>query len=129
MKRFLKSFLSVFLIVVFVLGATTVSARRYTYITQLSATINVDNGKVTASGIFKAREGEVRLRLVLEGQLSNGDWIEVASKEVSSDSGATAVGFTASVEKGRYYRATSYGEVWIDGVCVEDDFAQTTPDN
>ena len=95
----------------------------------MSATINVDNGKVTASGIFKAREGEDRLRLVLEGQLSNGDWIEVASKEVSSDSGATAVGFTASVEKGRYYRATSYGEVWINGVCVEDDFAQTTPDN
>lgn len=128
MKRFVKSFLSVFLIVVFVLGATTVSARRYTYITQLSATINVDNGKVALSGIFNAREGEVRLRLVLEGQLSNGDWIEVASKEVSGDR-STAVGFTASVEKGRYYRATSYGEVWIDGVCVEDDFAQTTPDN
>lgn len=128
MKRFVKSFLSVFLIVVFVLGATTVSARRYTYITQLSATINVDNGKVALSGIFNAREGEVRLRLVLEGQLSNGDWIEVASKEVSGDR-STAVGFTASVEKGRYYRATSYGEVWIDGVCVEEDFAQTTPDN
>lgn len=129
MKRFAKSFLSVFLIVVFVLGATTVSARRYTYITQLSATIKVDDGKASLSGIFNAREGEVRLRLVLEGQLSNGDWIEVASKEVSSDNGSTAVAFTANVEKGRYYRAVSYGEVWIDGVCVEDDFARTTPDN
>ena len=129
MKRFVKSFLSAFLIVVFVLGATTVSARRYTYIIELASTIKVDNGKVSVTGSLDAREGEVRLRVVLEGQLSNGDWIEVASKEVSSDNGSTAVAFTASVEKGRYYRATSYGEVWIDGVCVEDDFAQTTPDN
>ena len=128
MKRFVKSFLSAFLIVVFVLGATTVSARRYTYIIELASTIKVDNGKVSVTGSLDAREGEVRLRVVLEGQLSNGDWIEVASKEVSGDR-STAVGFTANVEKGRYYRAVSYGEVWIDGVCVEDDVARTTPDN
>ena len=130
MKRFIKCFLSVLFVVMFAIGSTTVSAstQRYTYIIGLTVTLNVDDGEASLTGSLEARQGEVRLRLVLEKQLDNGDWIEVDSEEISDDR-STIVGFARTAEKGRYYRAVSYGEVWINGKCVEDDIVTSPRDN